>query len=280
MSLFLPRDGRVDRVVTEALRAAGREVSVREVRAALRAGRIRVDDGIARPGQSGREGQAIRLDGFVPRAEARIEPDPALAEAAPLVGEGPDWLALNKPAGWPTLPLTPYETRSLLHAACARCPSVAEAGPPLEGGAAHRLDNDASGIVVFGKSIEARRRLRAAFAGHRIEKRYEALVAPPPAPLQVRVAREILSGGGPRSRLGPQAFDGDGPSSDIDIDGAGRVRVRTFWGRRHQVRLHLKALGHPILGDRLYGGPPASRLALHGVGLSGEGLELSCPASF
>ncbi len=280
MSLVLPRDGRLDQVVTEALRQAGRSVSVREVRAALRAGRIRVEGAPAKPGRSGRRGQTIRLHGFVPRAEAQIEPTPDLTDEVPLVAEGPDWLALDKPPGWPTLPLSPYEARSLLHVACARCPAVAQAGPPLEGGAVHRLDNDASGVVVFAKTLAARRRLRAAFAEHRIEKSYQALVAPPSAPVRARVARDILSRGGPRSRLGPETQDAEGPSSDVEIDSDGRARIRTRWGRRHQVRLHLAALGHPIVGDGLYGGPPGSRLALHGRGLKGEGLDLCCPADF
>ncbi|MEM1023826.1 MAG: RNA pseudouridine synthase [Myxococcota bacterium] len=280
MSLALPRDGRLDRGVAEALRADGRRVSVREVRAAIQSGRIRVVGAGTRPGDRGRRGQPIRLEGFVPRAEARIRPSSEAAQAAQVVEEGPDWLALDKPPGLPTLPLTPYEDRSLLHVACALRPEVAEVGPPLEGGCVHRLDNEASGLVLFAKTAAARSRFRAAFAGHQIEKVYEAKVQPPSAPIRVWVARDIQSHGRSKSRLGPEIEPGVGPCSEVDIDEGGRAVVRTRWGRRHQVRLHLLALGHPIEGDTLYGGPPGPRLALHGSRLAGEGWALCCPADF
>jgi 23S rRNA pseudouridine1911/1915/1917 synthase len=273
---------RFDQAVASALRRAGRTVSLREVRRGIREGSIRSVIGRT-PRSGGWLSTSVEVDvsRFTERAAAVLRPHPGLAGRISVVGRGEGWLALDKPSRLPTLPLRPDETETLLHAAIAIEPDVANAGPPLEGGAVHRLDHDTSGAVVFARDRDTRQRLRAAFRGHRIEKTYLARVAGPrPTTSQLQMEGEIETTGGPRVRfLGPP-----GPISRVMVRSwsgeEGVVEVRTRYGRRHQVRVHLAQLGLPILGDALYGGPSSSRLWLHASRVVGAGLDVRCPASF
>lgn len=280
------RGVRLDHAVHAALAAAGSPASRVEVRRALRAGDLRVDGRSARPGSRAVGGEEIDVRAFVPRAAWRLSPRPDLLAQNPVVFEGPDWLAFDKAPGLPTLPAHDPEAPSLLHAALAADPAIGQAGPPGEGGSVHRLDNDTSGVVLFARTAEARRRLRVAFTAHRVPKGYDALVRDPGGALPRAVRADIETSGGARVRVRP------GPEATCESlfelvargEGAALVHVRTHWGRRHQVRAHLAWVGWPVLGDRLYADPSTAaaldRLGLHAAWIEVDGHRVEVPSGW
>lgn len=281
-TLSLPeaaRGQRLDRAVHDALVADGREVSMREVRNAIAEGRILVDGRQRAPGLRARGGEAVSVEAFTPRLMAEVEPDPDLLARCEVLYDDARRLCLAKPSGVPSQPQRPGEHGTMLGAALAHTASIAEAGPPLEGGLVHRLDIETSGALLFAKDLATRLALRRAFASGAIEKRYEALVWDPEN--RVRVGRRIeawLGRGPDPSRVAVKAAHS--PEAQPAVTEIVRmVRLSEAWtwleliartGRRHQIRVHLASLATPIAGDRLYGGPTApglTRLGLHASGL-------------
>lgn len=262
---------RFDRAVTHFLWGVGRQVSMREVRQALKTGKIRIDGRTRAPGHTAKGGESVDLSGFIPRTEAQIVPEPERFAQVQILLEDEGLLVLNKPSGWPTQPLAPGETGTLLNAAVSHAPAIATAGPPLEGGLVHRLDVGTSGAVIFAKTSAVRELFRRAFSEHGIKKRYLALVQ---GKLHTQIVRRAIGPGGTPDRVRiMEALDPKGLSAQTDLrvvdklcGGYAWVEARTHFGRRHQVRAHLAWAGAPIVGDDIYGAgskPWLQRLALH-----------------
>jgi 23S rRNA pseudouridine1911/1915/1917 synthase len=167
------------------------------------------------------------------------------------------------------------------------CATVAD--DPREGGLVHRLDTDTSGVIVAARTRDAWLALRHAFATRQVEKRYLALVAghaPPRAEVSVPLAQA-----GPRVRAADDDAAAQPAHTELErlADGVdvSLVLAVSRTGRRHQIRAHLAWLGYPIVGDTLYGGPPAPAGApghfLHAAALSlphpteGAALTLRAP---
>lgn len=254
---------RLDRAIAATLRNAGRVASVREVRNALRDGTILVEGRRRSPGDRSTAGMTIRFDGFTPRAEATTAAEERDIE---VLFEDDTMIVVAKPSGIPTTPIRPNETGTLLNAVVALAPAVADAGPPIEGGAVHRLDTETSGVVAFAKTKAARATLREAFRAHRVEKRYVAFAA------GARTAGETFTVDVALAQAGDHVnVDDAGLAAESDVtveasnDGLVRLSVVTRFGRRHQVRAHLAHAGLPICGDERYGDGSDwdGRLALH-----------------
>jgi RluA family pseudouridine synthase len=132
----------------------------------------------------------------------------------------------------------------------------------------HRLDKGASGLLVAGLNPAATAALTPQFRDHTLERRYVALVAghPPAGPCETPL---VIAGR--TVRVARPGEDGLPARSDIAVletreTPAGPralIEVRLHTGRTHQIRVHLASLGAPLVGDPLYGGPEAPRLALH-----------------
>ena len=160
----------------------------------------------------------------------------------------------------------------------------------------HRLDMATSGLCVFARGADVQRRLGMAFADRAVDKRYEAVVAGEPAGEAGRINLPLLVDwpNRPRQKVDPQAGKpsltlwrklGRGPQP-----GTTRLQLEPVTGRSHQLRVHLAAIGHPILGDALYA-PEAvqaasPRLLLHACALrlrhpaSGDTVEWNSPVPF
>lgn len=153
----------------------------------------------------------------------------------------------------------------------------------------HRLDMATSGLLLFARGPEMQRALSLDFAERRVEKRYVARVQgrldgpreewaeidlPLIADWPNRPRQKVDHAQGKPSRTRWRVLDHEGDST--------RLELEPVTGRSHQLRVHLQALGHPILGDSLYGGAPAPRLMLHACALAlpTHGLALDCPADF
>ena len=186
-------------------------------------------------------------------------------------------IALAKPAGQPTIPGRGEVGKSLV--------TKLEEDRGVKFFVVHRLDREASGLVLFAKDAETHRRLCVEFEARRAKKVYLALVA---GRLEgegviTEPLREFGSG-----RMGPSP-DGKPSktlwSAERAFGGATLLRVEPLTGRKHQIRAHLAFLGHPILGDPRYGPAPrpvggVKRLMLHALSLRVEAArvyELTAP---
>jgi 23S rRNA pseudouridine1911/1915/1917 synthase len=231
-----------------------------EARRLIAEGAVRVDGRRAAKGVLVRAGAVVDLAGTPANAETRrpvAQPELPLVEL--VVDEA--FVAVAKPAGMPTLPLRPGERGTLANAVVARHPECAAASDDArEGGAAHRLDTDTSGVVLFARTAAAWRALRDAFAGGRVAKEYLALVAGE-APDEGTIDAPLAHADRRRVRVDEAAPDARPAVTRFEVvarsPAATLVRAFTSTGRMHQVRAHLAHAGHPLIGDELYGGPPA-----------------------
>jgi RluA family pseudouridine synthase len=200
-----------------------------------------------------------------------------------ILHEDADLVAIDKPAGMPSAP-----TRTAARGT-AQTTLVAELrardGRPTRLFVVHRLDAGTSGVLVFAKTRAAAATLGKAFADGAVEKTYVARVATAPT-AGAGTIDLALATAGRKSVVDPKGRPARTGWERVAADARGALlRLRPETGRMHQLRAHLAAIGHPIKGDRLYGGPPAARLMLHAERLvvphprSGEPLALmaACP---
>ncbi|HEX2010533.1 MAG TPA: RluA family pseudouridine synthase [Roseateles sp.] len=151
----------------------------------------------------------------------------------------------------------------------------------------HRLDMATSGLLLFARGAAMQRALSLDFAERRVAKRYIAIVA---GRLEAEGWQEIdlpLIADWPHRPLQKVDHAIGKPSTTrwrvLAHEALGtRLELEPVTGRSHQLRVHLQALGHPIVGDTLYGGTPAARLLLHACALAlpARGLSLDCPPDF
>jgi RluA family pseudouridine synthase len=217
---------------------------------------------------------------FAPEDRGRVAPGRVPDPDSPIrvLYETDDYIAVDKPAG---------------------VVSVGEAGqgglPQLLKGhyagrlyPVHRLDRGASGVLVFAKNAAAHRHLNGEFDRREVRKTYLAAVDGVPASNRGQINAPIREFGS--GRMGVDVKRGKPSSTGWKIaerlDGAALLRVTPSTGRRHQIRVHLYHIGHPILGDLRYGDKARQarfpRLMLHAVSLeftlpSGEGVAIEAP---
>lgn len=160
----------------------------------------------------------------------------------------------------------------------------------------HRLDMATSGLFLMGRGLHMQRVLSRAFAQREVGKRYEAIVAGTPGPAGAEGVIELpLAADWPRRPLQKVDPEHGRPSTTrwrvLSVQGdTARLALEPVTGRSHQLRVHLQAIGHPILGDALYAPPQvrdrAPRLLLHACALrlehpaGGEALAFDSPAPF
>ena len=255
------------------LRGALPAMSRRLVRRLIAEGAVCVNGRPAAKGVRVAPGDRVTL----PDLPATITPEPGLALA--VLHEDDALVALDKPGGIPGHALDPRQRGTAAAFLLARYPEMADVGDPLAPGLVHRLDSGTSGLLVAARTRAAHCALRAALRARAVEKRYLAWVAGDASALDgARVALPLAHDPRDRRRMlpatpGVRAWPAE---TRLAIVAAGRerslVEATILTGVTHQVRVHLAARGHPVLGDVLYGGAPAGlprgRHALHAAGLT------------
>lgn len=251
---FVAGPGRLD-----AVAAAHLGIPRADAQRAIADGRVLVE-GRRRP-------KSFRLLGgesvvFEPLTPADLEPDPSPVAVR---YEDEDLLVVSKPPGVVTHPTAARREGTLVNRLLGMGIPLAAGSEPDRPGIVHRLDAGTSGLIVVAKTERAREALADRFRRHDVDRRYLALVrgrlAHPDLLIDAPLTRH-------RSRIRVGAVTGREAASEVRVrevfDRATFVEVRPRTGRTHQIRVHLSAIGHPILGDRTYGGggDDARRLGL------------------
>jgi 23S rRNA pseudouridine1911/1915/1917 synthase len=274
-----PSDGPLDRV----LRALHPGASWNGVRRLIETGKVSIDGEVVRdPVLAVRRGSIIAISMRARRpSSGQTLPKEAFVHVDSQV------VVVKKPAGVSTVPYDDTETDTLVdrvHKAL-KAMNRGNAAPP---GIVHRLDKETSGLILFARTLAAKRTLKQQFRVHSVHRRYVAIA-------HGHVVAQAVSSRLVRDRGDGRRGSTDNPTLGRDavthvgvlerLDGATLVECRLETGRTHQIRIHLAELGHPLLGETLYmrgyEGPviDAPRLMLHarelGFSHPGSGAPLS-----
>jgi 23S rRNA pseudouridine1911/1915/1917 synthase len=192
-----------------------------------------------------------------PAAPGLPRPDPTVPVVVRY--EDADVAVVAKPAGLVVHPGAGHPDGTLVNGLLARYPELADVGDPARPGIVHRLDRDTSGLLVVARTAPAYDALVAMLAAHDVERRYDALVWGTPAsargvidaPIGRSVRRPTRMAVREGGRTARTTYEVVASYRDPAVS---RLECRLETGRTHQIRVHLSSVGHPILGDRRYGG--------------------------
>lgn len=214
------------------------------------------------------EGDEIEVC-FQATPEASLEPENIPLE---ILYEDEHLLAVNKPAGMVVHPAPGHWSGTFVNALLFHCKNIAPGSDPLRPGIVHRLDKDTTGVLIAAKTLPAHQKLIDLFSGRKMEKLYLAIC-------QGRPVNTIINapiGRHPVHRKEMAALpDGREAITEISVaacnDKTSLILAKPRTGRTHQIRVHLKHIGCPIVGDALYGkGDPHYRQLLHAYRLTFE----------
>ena len=224
-------------------------------------------------------------------------PEPEPVEAVPqdipldVVYEDADVIVVNKPSGMVVHPAPGHPDGTLVNALLYHCAgTLSGIGGALRPGIVHRIDRDTSGLIIAAKNDAAHQYLSAQLADHTLARTYECIVAGALREDRGTVDAPIARHPTDRKRMAVVAGGREAVTHWEVIaryPGYTHVRCRLETGRTHQIRVHMAYIGHPILGDTVYGAkkevPGLTGQCLHAVGLrflhprTHEVMELSCP---
>ncbi len=240
---------RLDRFLASVLDSHSRS----QVQKLIADGRVTLERREPRANLAMREGEKITVD--VPE----MTPSAAVAEALPLeiLYQDGDLAVLNKPAGMVVHPGAGHASGTLVNALLHHVTDLSGIGGEARPGIVHRLDRGTSGVMVIAKNDAAHQELSRQFQDREVEKEYVALVwgvVQAGRRIDAAIGRDPVN----RKKMSARARHARTAVTRItrahQMPGVTLCQVAIHTGRTHQIRVHLSAIGHPIVGDSMYGG--------------------------
>lgn len=223
----------------------------------IKAGRVLVDGNATRASYLLRGGETVAV------TPADLPPLRAEPEDLPLkiLYEDADVVLVDKPAGMVVHAGAGHGRGTLVNALLHRFGALSSINGDLRPGIVHRLDRETSGVLVVARTDRAHQALAAQFHDREVEKIYLALVHGRTKQAQGRITSPIARDPVRRTRMTARLATGRAALTEYHVieqfEKFSYVEVRIGTGRTHQIRVHLSSIGHPIVGDRLYGAPAA-----------------------
>jgi 23S rRNA pseudouridine1911/1915/1917 synthase len=256
-------------------------ISRARVQQLISEGKVLVKDAVAKASLKLRGGETVKVLG-----EAERMPPKAIAEDIPLdiVYEDEDLAVINKPAGMMVhagagASDDARNRGTLVNALLHHLRKLSGVGGELRPGIVHRLDKETSGLIVVAKNDEAHRKLSAQFAAREVKKKYVALVHGWVKKDSGTITQSISRDPVRRTRMTTRLQGGRAAVThyrvvrrlDTKFGKFTLLDVKIDTGRTHQIRVHIAAMGHPVVGDAMYGAPRQAR---------GKSAVISLPRNF
>lgn len=240
------------------------EISRSALQHLINAGKVTVQGKVIKPHYKLREGDLVVVE--IPEAVPdRLQPEDL---ALDIRHQDDDLLVINKPPGMAVHPGAGRDSGTLANALLAHYPELAQTGEEFRPGIVHRLDKDTSGLLVVARNEPTRQALIEQMQARRVERRYQALVwgsVPDPEPGQQFLRIDAPIGRHPTRRTRMAVLGQSELESGTARPAVTRIAIRERFpkftlvearletGRTHQIRVHLSYLGHPVVGDPVYG---------------------------
>ena len=233
---------------------AGQDIGLTRsrLRQLIDSGDVLVNGAAVKPSHRVRQGDRVLVSVPPPRPSVAVPQDIPLT----VVYQDADLVVIDKPAGLAAHPGPGHSDRTLVNGLLALCPDIQGIGGEIRPGIVHRLDKDTSGLMIAAKNESAHHDLSRQIKDRLVQKGYLALVEGAPSPetgvIDAPIGRDprrrtrmAVTAGGRESRTGYRLSERAGRYSLLEL--------QLHTGRTHQARVHLAWLGHPLLGDAVYG---------------------------
>jgi len=216
-------------------------------------GRVWINGVLAKAGRLVKRGEKLELLPL-PSLPTTVEPQDIPLE---VLFEDEYIVAINKPPGMVVHPAPGQWERTVVNALLFRW-GWNDQAPPYRPGIVHRLDKDTSGVLLVAKNLQTLERLSLAFKERQVHKTYLAVASghlrSPAGSISLSIGRHPID----RKKMSVRLHDGREAISRYQVvretKGLSLLRLFPETGRTHQLRVHLAAIGHPIIGDKIYGG--------------------------
>ena len=222
----------------------------------IRNGEVTINNKIIKqPSYQLRQGDNICLTLPAPRPLETLQPEKVSLD---ILHEDSHLIVLNKPAGMLVHPANEVNVGTLVNALLAHCTDLSGIGGIERPGIVHRLDKDTSGILVVAKTDIVHRELSTQFERHSITRQYIAVVCGTPTEAIGMINAQIARSRRDRRRMTTVEMGGRHAVTHYEVLEAfpkfALVQLTLETGRLHQIRVHLQHIGHPVVGDAVYGG--------------------------